>query len=96
MIIMAGIPGSGKTTLAKAQYPGFERVSLDDIWLLPAGERRRLLEASRSHADIVPDTSRGRRMEHVLIGHVLEKGRDIVVNDTNTTAEIRSVHIAHA
>ncbi len=96
MIIMAGIPGSGKTTLAKTQYPGFERVSLDDIRLMPAGERRRLLEASRSHADIAPYTSRERRMEHVLIERALEKGRDIVVDDTNTTAEIRSVHIAHA
>lgn len=95
MILMVGIGGSGKTTLAKAEFPSFERISLDDIRMLPYWEQHRLMNLYMPD-DLPTPTSKIRYIEHVLIDAALKKGKEVVIDDTNLTVEIRSHHIIHA
>ena len=94
LILMAGIAGSGKTTLAKKEYPDYIRISLDDIrrsWY----ERGNLVEAYKPDGLPVP-TSNNRKAEHVLINNALRQGQNIIVDDTNLTRDIRRHHVLHA
>lgn len=95
VIIMSGIPGSGKTTLASAQYRGFERISLDDIRRLDGSIHRRLAESYKPDGLPVPP-SNNRKAEHMLIDAALRAGRNVVIDDTNLTTTIRMPHIRHA
>lgn len=94
MVIMVGIGGSGKTTLAKKEYPAFVKISLDSIREMDFKDRVNLIKAYEP--DGLPEPlSNTRRAEHVLLGKALASGVDLVVDDTNLTAEIRQHHILH-
>ena len=91
---MVGIGGSGKTTLAKKEYPSFERISLDNIREMDFENRSKLIKSYEP--DGLPEPlSNTRRAEHVLLAMVLGSDKDVVVDDTNLTAEIRQHHILH-
>ena len=95
VVLMVGIAGSGKTTLARSGYPGHVHVSLDVI-TRDFDRRCELarLYSARGYADA--GLSGNRRAEYVLIDDALAAGRSVVVDDTNLTAEIRGAHIEHA
>lgn len=69
MILLIGIPASGKTTWCKKALPGHIRISLDEI---------------RGHR---------REIEDQMIESEMQKGNNIVIDDTNLTKEIRQKHI---
>ena len=94
LILMAGIAGSGKTTLAKKEYPDYMRISLDDI-KRSRSEMGSLIEAYKPDGLPVP-ASNNRKAEHVLIDNALQKGQNIIVDDTNLTRDIRRHHVLHA
>lgn len=94
MVIMIGIGGSGKTTLAKKEYPTFVKASLDIIREMSFEGRTNLIKAYKP--DGLPEPlSNTRRAEHVLLEKALASGMCVVVDDTNLTAEIRQHHILH-
>ncbi len=70
MIIITGIPGSGKSTLVRKRYPNFKRINLDTL------------------------KSRSREEKEILAA--LERGENLVVDNTNTTARSRKRYIDFA
>ena len=95
IVLMIGIAGSGKTTLARSEYADHVHASLDSL-KKDFGRRHELagLYLSRGYEDT--GLSRNRRAEYVLIDDALASGRSVVVDDTNLTAKIRRGHIDHA
>ena len=94
---MIGIPGSGKTTLAEVAFPDHVHISLDALKRFPASRRHELQR--RCESGEPPHTmwlSRNRQMEYVVVHDVLKEGRNIVIDDTNVTEEIRRIHISLA
>ena len=90
---MVGIAGAGKTTLAKTKYSSFDRISLDDIRQDRAELNR--LSATWSPDGLAEPTSQERKAEHVKISASLKAGRNILIDDTNLTRDIRAHHIEH-
>jgi predicted kinase len=70
IIVLVGIPGSGKTTLALTSFPNHKRINLD--------------------------TLHTRNKEDEEIANSLTNGKDIIVDNTNTTKKSRSKYIQMA
>ena len=93
MVLMVGIPGSGKTTHARRELPRHVLVSLD---VIRQDARARRLLINRYEAEVSPrdpSLSGGQRAEYVLASDALRAGRDVVIDDTNVTRKRREVHI---
>lgn len=70
IVILVGIPGCGKTTLALKSYPNHKRINLD--------------------------TLRTRNREDEEISNALANGRDLIIDNTNTTKRSRSKYVQMA
>ena len=92
VILMVGIPGCGKTALAKRWFRRHARISLDDIRKMPRDEQRRILKRHPSlQSD--PRMDVARRVEYVLIDEALGRGESVAVDDTNLTRDVRRRHV---
>ena len=93
MVIMVGIPGSGKTTHAKGELPRHVLVSLDII----RRNRQKMHHLAERYGEEVspqdPSLSVPKRAEYMLASDALLACRDVVIDDTNVTKERRKVHI---
>ena len=92
---MVGISGSGKTTLSKLAFPHHAHVSLDVLRMIPTPEKVDMLE---QHRDMLccKELSNEKKRECVLLHKYLLEGRNIVIDDTNLTKDIRERHISTA
>ncbi len=70
IVVLVGVPGSGKTTLALNSFPNYRRINLD--------------------------TLHTRSKEDEEITNSLANGRDIIIDNTNTTKRSRSKYIKMA
>ena len=92
---MVGISGSGKTTLSRLAFPNHMHISLDALRIIPTPEKIDILEQHRD----MPCCSRlsnERKRECVLLHKYLSEGRNVVIDDTNLTRDIRLRHISTA
>ena len=94
---MVGIAGSGKTTYVRSQLPGHVYVSMDDLqqdrsWV---GKRHKLIERYGKERPLnLPGlSSHNKEAECVLADDALKAGRDVAVDDTNLTPEIRRPYV---
>ena len=92
---MVGISGSGKTTLSELAFPHHARVSLDVLRMIPTPEKVDLL-TQHKHMLCCKELSNERKRECVLLHKYLSEGRNIVIDDTNLTKDIRKRHISTA
>lgn len=78
LVILCGLPGSGKSTLVNERYSLYAKVSLDDI-------RSTLSDRSdQSQNDMVV------RMAHEQLKTLLRQGRDVVFDATNYRRDFRT------
>ena len=91
IILMVGIPGSGKSTLSRKLFSSHVHVSLDIIKKWSRVRQQKILDTYSEFPSGA--LSRGRKIEHVLITEALDEGKNIVVDDTNLTHEIRRRHV---
>ncbi len=70
IVVLVGIPGCGKTTLALKSFPNHKRINLD--------------------------TLHTRNKEDEEIANALANGRDIIIDNTNTTKKTRSKYVQMA
>ena len=92
---MIGIPGSGKTTLTKIAFPNHIHISLDKIKKFSSIKKQKLLEQYIIDDFTEQPTSTERKIEYVMINNALSDGKNIVIDDTNITQDIRRRHIIH-
>jgi predicted kinase len=67
VVVLTGIPGSGKSTFAGKRFPTYKRINLD--------------------------TLKTRGKEDVTILLALEKGENVIVDNTNTTRRSRKRYV---
>jgi len=67
IVVLVGVPGSGKTTLAHTSFPNHKRINLD--------------------------TLHTRNKEDEEISNSLANGRDVIIDNTNTTRKSRAKYI---
>ena len=92
---MVGIAGSGKTTLSKIAFPSHTHISLDVLKTIPPLEKINIL-ARHKDLSCCTGLSNDRKRECVLLHKSLNAGRNIVIDDTNLTKDIRARHISTA
>ena len=92
---MVGIPGSGKTTLTRIAFPNHMHVSLDKIKKIPFIKKNSILKryTENNKTLLSQRLSIGRKIEHILMDKALRDGKNIVIDDTNVTREIRKRHV---
>lgn len=86
---MVGIPGSGKTTVARNQFLNALRVSFDDIRLMLTGKY-----FDPKVEPIVEEV--GLAITEVLLKSAPKKGRDVLLDATNLTRAKRRRYILMA
>jgi predicted kinase len=86
---MVGVPGSGKTTVARNRFPDALRISLDDIRLMLSGKTfdLRIEPAVAVAADSIKES---------LAAFSASKGIDLLFDATNVSRERRAALIATA
>ena len=82
---MIGIPGSGKTTLAGAEFPTHTHISLDRNRYMNNDTRRGLLERYASEENLSSNLSNNRKVEYVMIRDTLGRRENVVIDNTNVT-----------
>ncbi|HUX87740.1 MAG TPA: ATP-binding protein [Chloroflexota bacterium] len=87
--VMVGMPGSGKTTYARRQFPEALRISLDDLRLMFSGQtfEPRIEGAVGIAADA---------MIEALAANAVKLKRDLLLDATNVSRARRSTAIATA
>lgn len=94
---MVGIAGSGKTTYVRSKLPGHAYVSMDELqkdgsWM---DKRHKLIEryGKERPLNLAGLSSRNKEAECILADDALKDGRDVAVDDTNLTPEIRRPYV---
>lgn len=90
---MVGIPGSGKTTLARKEFPSHIHISLDLNRDLLWRQRQMLLGRYESEEQAPAGLTHNRKVEYVMIHDALLSGENVVIDNTNVTAGIRRTYI---
>ena len=99
VVVMLGIPGSGRTTYARAKLRGHTYVSIDAVrnnmsW---RPKRRALIMRYDAERPVHLDRMSGnKKAECVLVDDALAAGRNVVVDDTNLTRKIRRPYVVLA
>ena len=99
VVVLVGIPGSGKTTYVRARLPGHAYVSMDDVrdsasW--PSKRRDLITRYDAERPVRLARMSGNKKAECILVDDALAAGRSIVVDDTNLTRKIRRPYVALA
>jgi protein phosphatase len=86
LYVMIGVPGSGKTTVARQRFPRALRVSLDDLRLMLSGKTFHLpLEPLvASAADALRD---------IVVAYAVSHELDVLIDATNVSRQRRSTWI---
>ena len=93
VILMVGISGSGKTTLSELAFPNHAHVSLDVLRMISTPEKIDMLEQHK-HMSCCKELSNERKRACVLLHKYLSEGRNVIIDDTNLTKDIRARHIS--
>ena len=100
VVVMVGIPGSGKTVYARANLSGHTYVSMDTArankssWI---PKRRALIMRYDAERPVhLARMSGNKKAECVLVDDALAAGRSVVVDDTNLTRKIRRPYVVLA
>ena len=93
VILLVGISGSGKTTLSRLAFPNHVHISLDALRMIPAPEKIDLLKRHRD-MPCCKGLLNERKRECVLLHRHLSEDRNVVIDDTNLTRDIRERHIS--
>ena len=94
---MIGVAGSGKTTYVRKALPGHAYVSMDNLrkdQMWPT-KRHNLLERYEQELPLGEKhpNSGNKKAECILVDDALREGRNVVIDDTNLTQEIRRPYI---
>lgn len=99
VVVLVGMPGAGKTTYARSEFPGHAYVSIDHERDRRSWTRRRRLLIARYDAELpvrLGGLSGNKKAECVMVGDALAAGRSVVVDDTNLTRAVRRPYVALA
>ena len=90
---MVGIQGSGKTTLTRIAFPRHTHISLDINKKMGAARRREFVLRYERECDTGEELSLNRKAEYVMIHDALQKGENVVVDNTNVSSKERGPYI---